>query len=180
MFLQEEPLRQIRLQASYTIKMIHLVKVNGGNIYDILALNVEESQKSFVSDNKTSLAEAYAAVTGGGHVFPFGIYDDDTPVGFVMIGFGTDEYWEDHPGVAEDNYNIWRFMIDFRYQNKGFGRAAMKLILDFVRTYPCGKADKCWISYEPENTVAEKLYSSFGFEPNGETDGNEIVAVLNL
>lgn len=160
--------------------MLHLEKISGGNIWDILELSVEESQKSFVADNKTSIVEAYACLTGGGHVFPFGIYDDDTPVGFVMIGYGTDEYWEAPPAVAENNYNIWRFMIDRRYQHKGYGRAAMELALDFIRTYPCGKAEKCWLSYEPENTTAAKLYSSLGFEPNGEKDGDEMIAVLNL
>ncbi|WP_028517309.1 GNAT family N-acetyltransferase [Ruminococcus flavefaciens] len=160
--------------------MVHLEKVNGGNIWDIVALSVFWSQKKFVADNKTSIIEAYAAISSGGSVFTFGIYNDETPVGFVMIGYGTDEYWESPPKIAQNNYNIWRFMIDKRFQHKGYGKAAMQLALDFIRTYPCGKAEKCWLSYEPENTAAEKLYSSFGFVPNGEKDGDEIIAVLNL
>lgn len=160
--------------------MIHLEKINGGNIRDILELSVDESQEYFVADNRTSIIEAYATLSSGGTVFTFGIYDDDTPVGFIMIGFGTDEYWEDPPAVAENHYNIWRFMIDSRYQHRGYGRAALQLAIDFIRTYPCGKAEKCWLSYEPENITAEKLYGSFGFMPNGEKDGGEIIAVLNL
>lgn len=160
--------------------MVHLEKINGGNIWDIIGLSVDETQRSFVADNITSIVEAYAAITSGGYAFPFGIYDDETPVGFVMIGFGTDEYWKDAPKIAENSYNIWRFMIDSRYQHRGYGKAAMQLALEFIRTYPCGKAEKCWLSYEPENVTAEKLYSSFGFEPNGEKDGDEIIAVLNL
>ncbi len=31
-----------------------------------------------------------------------------------------------------------------------------------------------------ENEVAKKLYASFGFVPNGELDGDEEVAVLDL
>lgn len=160
--------------------VIHLEKVNGRNIWKIIGLRVDESQRKFVADNKTSIIEAYAAMTGGGQVFPLGIYDGDTPVGFVMIGFGTDEYWEAPPQIAYNNYNIWRFMIDKRFQHKGFGKAALQLALDFIHTYPCGKAEKCWLSYEPENTAAQILYRSFGFEPNGEKDGNEIIAVLDL
>ena len=38
----------------------------------------------------------------------------------------------------------------------------------------------CWLSYEPENKAAKALYNSFGFVENGETDGEEIVAVLKL
>ncbi|MBO7472581.1 MAG: GNAT family N-acetyltransferase [Ruminococcus sp.] len=160
--------------------MIRLEKVNGRNVWDIIGLSVDESQRKFVADNKTSIIEAYAAMTGGGQVFPFGIYDGDTPVGFVMIGFGTDEYWEDPPQIAYNNYNIWRFMIDRHFQNKGYGKAALKLALDFIHTYPCGNAEKCWLSYEEENIVAQNLYRSFGFEPNGEKDGEETIAIIAL
>ena len=160
--------------------MIHLEKVNGRNVWDIIRLCVDESQKKYVSDNKTSIIEAYASISGGGQVFPFGIYDGNTPVGFVMIGFRTDEYWEAPPQIAYNNYNIWRFMIDKHFQHKGYGKAALQLALDFIRTYPCGKAEKCWLSYEAENTVAQTLYRSFGFEPNGEKDGDEIIAVIEL
>lgn len=160
--------------------MIHLEKVNGGNIYDIIRLEVDESQRSFVSDNKMSIIDAYGSITGGGHAFPFGIYDDDTPVGFLMIGFDVDIYWEAPPEIASGNYNIWRLMIDKRFQHRGYGKAALQLAIDFIRTYPCGKADKCWLSYDPENIAAEKLYRSFGFVPNGEKDGDEIIAVLDL
>lgn len=160
--------------------MIHLVKINGGNIRDILELSVDESQEYFVADNRSSIIEAYATLCSGGHAFTFGIYDDETPLGFVMIGFGTDEYWYNPPKIAENTYNIWRFMIDRNFQHRGYGRAALQLAIDFIGTNPCGKADKCWLSYEPENHAAEKLYSSFGFEPNGEMDGDEIIAVLKL
>lgn len=52
--------------------------------------------------------------------------------------------------------------------------------LDFIRTWPCGKAEYCALSYEPENEAAAKLYHSMGFAENGEMDGDEIVAVLKL
>ncbi len=35
-------------------------------------------------------------------------------------------------------------------------------------------------SWEPDNKVAAKLYHDFGFIENGEKDGDEIVAVLEL
>ena len=61
-------------------------------------------------------------------------------------------------------------MIDKNYQNKGYGRQAVELALEFIRTYPCGKADFCWLSYEPENTVAKSLYTSFGFAETGRSE----------
>ena len=97
-----------------------------------------------------------------------------------MIGYGKDDYWKDAPAIAEGNYNLWRLMIDKSYQNRGYGKKAVELALRFIRTYHCGKADSCWLSYEPENTVAKSLYASFGFIENGEKDGEEQVAVLKL
>ena len=71
-------------------------------------------------------------------------------------------------------------MIDRAFQKKGYGKEAVSLALDFIRTFPCGKADICWLSYEPENIVARRLYASFGFVETGETDGEELIAVLKL
>ena len=160
--------------------MLRLEKIHGQNVWDILRLKVAENQRHFVSSNDRSIIEAYTTITGNGYAFPFGIYDDDIPVGFLMIGFGTDDYWDDAPPVAADNYNLWRLMIDEKYQNKGYGRAAVKLALDFINTLPCGKAEYCWLSYEPENEVARRLYQSFGFEETGEKDCDELIAVLKF
>ena len=160
--------------------MIRLEEINGKNVWDILRLKVGESQKNFVASNDVSIIEAYIAVTHHGKAFPFGIYDGDTPVGFCMIGFGADDDWEDAPAVAKDNYNVWRFMIDERYQGKGYGRAAMKLIMDYIGSEPCGPAEYCWLSYEPENERAKALYASFGFRETGAFDGDEAIAVLKL
>ena len=160
--------------------MLRLEKVHGQNVWDILRLKVAENQRHFVSNNDRSIIEAYTTIAGNGYAFPFGIYDDDTPVGFLMIGFGTDDYWDNAPPVATDNYNLWRLMIDEKYQNKGYGRESVKLALDFINTLPCGKAEYCWLSYEPENEVARRLYHSFGFVETGEMDCNELIAVLKL
>lgn len=71
-------------------------------------------------------------------------------------------------------------MIDERFQGQGLGRKAMEAVLNYIRTYPCGKADYCWLSYEPKNKAAQSLYSKFGFAENGEMDGEEVIAVLKL
>ena len=71
-------------------------------------------------------------------------------------------------------------MIDQKYQGKGYGRKALGLALDFIRTFPCGIADYCWLSYEPVNKAAAQLYRSVGFSENGEKCGDENVAVLKL
>ena len=160
--------------------MLRLEKVNGKNVWDILKLTVEEDQKNYVANNDISIIEAYTAITANGYAFPFGIYENETPVGFLMIGFDIDDYWDDAPSIAKGNYNLWRLMIDKAYQRRGFGREAVQLALDFIKSFPCGKAEYCWLSYEPENEAARQLYRSFGFSETGEVDGEELIAVLRL
>jgi diamine N-acetyltransferase len=160
--------------------MLQLEKINHENLDKVLALEVSAEQKSFVADNARSIIEAYITTSANGHAFPFAVIDDVTPVGFVMIGFAADDEWTDAPEIAKDNYSIWRLMIDKKYQGKGYGKGAMRLALEFVRSFPCGKAQYCWVSYLPENTVAEKLYRSFGFEKTDCFDGGERIAVLKL
>lgn len=159
--------------------MLEFRKITFDNVYKIVSLSVKEEQKSFVATNCESLMEAYVAVTNQGVALPFGIFDGDMPVGFIM--FGYDSLGDaDEPKVAEGNYCLWRFMIDKKYQNKGYGKEAMKLALDYVKSEPCGKAKLCWLSYEPENVRAKALYAAFGFVENGEMCGDEIVAVKEI
>ena len=160
--------------------MLHLEKITAKNVWDILKLKVSESQRDFVAANDVSIIEAYIAITANGHAFSFGIYDGETPVGFLMIGFDVDDCWDGTPRIAKGNYSLWRLMIDQKYQKRGFGKKAIALGLDFVRSFPCGKAKYCWLSYEPENVVARHLYSSFRFTETGDMDGDEIIAILEL
>ena len=160
--------------------MLKLKKTNRKNVEEILKLEVFDNQKRFVAPNNISIIEAYLAIVENGHVFTFGIYNDDAPVGFLMIGFDMNSDDEGAPRIAKGNYNIWRFMIDKKFQGKGFGKKAMNLALDFVNTFPCGTAKYCWLSYESDNDIARQLYQSVGFVETDEKDGEEIVAILKL
>lgn len=164
--------------------MIHLEKIDAGNLWDVVELKVAKAQKNYVADNKDSILEAYLAEGSGCKAFPFAICNDEKPVGFLMIGYNEaamyEMYREDPPESLKNNYTLWRLMIDKKYQGKGYGKEAVRLALEFIRTWPCGKAEYCELSYEPENEVAKNLYHSFGFVENGEMDGDEIIAVLKL
>ena len=160
--------------------MLHLQPIDSQNVEAILALSVRVEQRGFVASNTDSIIEAYIAITHNGHAFPFGIYDGDVPVGFLMIGYGVDDCWQDAPAIARGNYNLWRLMIDQKYQGRGYGRAALQLALDFIRTQPCGPAEWVWLSYEPENAAARALYHSFGFEETGAWDGEEVIAARRV
>ena len=165
--------------------MIHLEKIDAKNVWDVIDLKVAKEQKNFVATNTCSILQAYTAAGTGCAAFPFAICNEKRPVGFVMIGFNEAALYDLYgdikaPEVLRNNYSIWRLMIDKRWQKRGYGREAIRLALDFIRTWPCGKAETCSLSYEPENTVAASLYHSMGFTENGEMDGDEIVAVLKL
>ena len=160
--------------------MFKLKKINRKNVGEILKLEVFDNQKRFVASNNISIIEAYIAITENNDVFTFGIYNDDAPVGFLMIGFDVNSDDEGAPKIAKGNYNIWRFMIDKKFQGKGFGKKAMNLALEFVNTFPCGTAKYCWLSYESDNDIARQLYQSVGFVETDEKDGEEIVAILKL
>ena len=160
--------------------MFKLKKINRNNVGEILKLEVFDNQKSFVATNNSSIIEAYTAITDNNDVFTFGIYKDDAPIGFLMIGYNMNSDDEGAPSIAKGNYNIWRLMIDKKFQGKGFGKKVMDLALEFVNTFPCGTAKYCWLSYESDNDVARQLYKSVGFVETDEKDGDEIVAIMKL
>lgn len=145
-----------------------------------------KEQREFVAANKDSLVHACVRMTSEGkQVFPFVIYNGKKPVGFIMITYDVGEDDGEEPSAEwflRNSYYIWRFMIDKRYQGNGYGREAMRLALEFVRTFPAGEAKYCWLSYEPENEVAKKLYASFGFQerPEHYAEGEEMPAILKL
>lgn len=158
---------------------MELRKIDFKNLWPITKLSVQDAQKDFVATNVESLLEAYVTITSDGVALPFGLYEKETLVGFIMIGYGTTGDG-DEPAIAADNYCIWRLMIDQNFQGQGFGKKALDAAIAYIKTQPCGKATYCWLSYEPENTVAKHLYNSYGFQENGELCDDEIVAVLRL
>lgn len=132
--------------------MINLKEITKDNIDDVLALKVRDDQKGFVVTNAESLAKAYAYSETA---YPFAVYDDDMLVGFIMMG-----YYE-----VKGYYTLWEFMIDQRYQNKGYGRKALNLGIDFVKEkfHP----DSIYTGVAPGNSVAKGLYESVGFVSTG-------------
>lgn len=142
------------------------------NWNSLIKLKVREDQKNFVASNLYSIAEAQFGFDDEGHwrLFPFGLYVEDEPVGFAMTGLN---YAHSHfQGL------ILRLMVDEKYQGKGYGRAAMKSMLEMFQTDK--NISSVCITYEPENEAARKLYASLGFEETGELMENEVVALLRL
>lgn len=160
--------------------MLKLRKLTSKNVWKIVNLEVYSNQKNMVATNAESIIEAYIADKENDIAYPFGIFDNNTPVGFLMIGYGVDHNWKDAPEILKNSYSLWRLMIDKKYQRKGYGRQAIQLALDFIKTWPNGEAEYCYLSYEPENQIAKKLYESFGFKETGDKDEDELIAIKKL
>jgi diamine N-acetyltransferase len=138
----------------------------------LVKLQVGEAQRNFVDSNVYSIAESQFGFDFEGHwdYHPFGIYDGDTPVGFLMYGVNFE-----HP---TSQAFIARLMVDEKFQGKGFGRFGMQKMLEIFRADD--RVKEVGISYEPENDVARKLYASCGFAETGEMIGGEVLAVSKL
>ena len=162
--------------------MVHIEKLTWDTVDEILKLKVTKEQKKFVASNRDSMIDAYFSMTEDNRkVYTFGIYSNKKPVGFLMIAY--DVPWaKEYYGLPEKYYYIWRFMIDKKYQHKGYGREALKQGIEFIKTFPAGEAECCWLSYEPNNEVGRNLYKSLRFIERLDLykEGGEIPAVLKL
>jgi diamine N-acetyltransferase len=102
---------------------VTLREITKENWRDIVRLKVAPHQEQFVASNAASIAEAHF----NPEVAWFrAIYSLDVPVGFLML--------EDD--AVQQEYFLWRFMIDEQYQGRGYGRKALELFFAHVKTRP--------------------------------------------
>ena len=148
--------------------------VTKDNWRELVKLQVREDQKGFVASNVASIAESQSGYDepdfGHWDFHPFGIYDNNIPVGFLMYGFNFS-----HP---KQQAFIIRLMVDEKFQGKGYGRFGMEKLLEIFRADE--RIRVVGISYEPENEGARKLYANLGFVEPGEMLEGETLAVLKL
>ena len=127
--------------------MIKLREITSKNLKSIIDLNVKEDQKDYVASNSVSIAQGHYSKSA----WFKGIFYDDRPVGFVMLDL-----------IEEENKCfLWRFMIDRKYQGKGFGKIALTQVIDFVRSL--NLYTYIATSYVPAENGAGGFYKNFGF-----------------
>lgn len=143
--------------------MVNLKKISEDNFYQILKIKMPDDQR-FVAPNVYSLAEAWLYPSAR----PFGVYDDDRIIGFLMLD------WDEE----EKDLGIWRLMIALDQQNKGYGQQVIRLVIEMAKEN--GKFVSVSLDYEPDNKVGEHVYYKLGFRPTGEIDEGEIVMKLDL
>ncbi|MBF2027135.1 MAG: GNAT family N-acetyltransferase [Oscillatoriales cyanobacterium C42_A2020_001] len=138
---------------------VTLREITKENLRDILRLKVAPNQEQFVAPNAVSIAEAHFAPETA---WFRAIYAGDVPVGFLML--------EDD--VVQQQYFLWRFMIDERYQGRGYGRKALELFFEHVKTRP--GATVVDTSCVPAEGGPGPFYEKMGFVYTGEKEGDEL------
>ncbi len=147
--------------------MIELRTITEENFIDAFNLKLAPGQERFVSHPIRSLAQAYVYRE---QCQPFGIYEGDTMVGYVMVIYDYD--------VPE--YDVWHMMIDASKQGRGYGGAALDRVIDYIRTKPFGASGRVALTCNKDNPTARKLYESRGFSATGVEDEDEIEFALML
>ena len=137
------------------------------NFLDAFHLKLRKDQEEFVSHPIRSLAQAYVYRN---QCQPFGIYQDEELVGYVMVIYDYD--------VPE--YDIWHMMIDGARQGRGYGKEALKRVLEYIGTKPFGESNRVVLTCNQQNIPGLRLYRSLGFQETGNVDEDEIEMVKIL
>lgn len=136
---------------------VKLIDVTAANWEQVCCLNPGKEGREFVASNSFSIAQS---VFESGWVIK-AIQKGNALIGFAMYGFCEEL----------DGYELCRFMLDWRYQGNGYGKAALQQILqEMFHRYGC---DKIYLSTSPNNSKGRHVYESAGFVKTGATCGED-------
>ena len=128
--------------------MIQLKEINQSNYRECIDLKVRADQQDHVAPNISSLVEAAYEPD----LYPLGIYNKKTLIGFILFDFDKEI----------DGWSMSRFMIGSKYQEKGYGKEALKIFLTFFKEKH--ENVSLYTSAALKNEIAIHLYESFGFK----------------
>lgn len=143
------------------MSVVSLREINDENRAAVVGLRVAPSQEGYVSTVADSLEEARD--TPEGNPWYRAVYADDEPVGFVMLS------WDVTPAPPRiiGPWFLWKLLIDERQQGRGYGRAAISLIVDIVRERG---GSELLVSFVDGERSPESFYRGIGFVPTGDED----------
>lgn len=148
--------------------MVSLRSITDANRDAVEALAVAPEQRRFVGGVRESLLEATDEPEA--RAIYWAIYDEESPVGFVMIAdeVGSPDY------IA---HFLWKLLIDHRYQRRGLGTATLDLIVEYFRNRG---VDTMWTSTGQGEGSPVTFYERYGFERTGDLHGDEILLRLKI
>lgn len=94
------------------------------------------------------------------------IYMENNKIGFILLN----EY-------ALKEFFLWDYVIDFNFQNKGYGTLALKELFDYLLNNYGVKKITTTCKYD--NNIAKHFYEKMGFEVF-EIVNNEFIHEINL
>jgi diamine N-acetyltransferase len=162
--LSSEPANLVRFPnvKAEAMVSVRLVEVTADTVRAVATLKVSPEQEKFVAPNALSIAEAYFTKE---HWFR-AIAAGDELVGFVML----------YTKVEDQAVFIWRFMIDDRFQGRGYGAAALSAVVNEVKAWPGLTALR--LSFVDQPGGPEAFYAANGFRRTGRVVDGEIEAEL--
>jgi diamine N-acetyltransferase len=143
---------------------VTLREITGDTVRAVCALEVAPEQRGFVAPNAVSIAQAHFEPKAWFRA----IYAGEEPVGFVMLSEDTEM----------PEYYLWRFMVAAEHQGKGYGKRALDLLVERVRSLP--GATELLSSYVRGEAGPRDFYLRYGFEETGGVEEGEHVIRLEL
>ncbi len=145
-------------------KTIKLTEVTTSNFNECISLTRKSNR--FVGDGEAVLAEAYIYRDDS---VAYAICCEETIIGLVIVRILP---------TKEFPYSFTNLFIADDYQNQGYGKKAVKGILDLFKKEK--KSDLVRIQVHKSNEVALKIYYSFGFVKKSEAKWDKDFLVLEL
>lgn len=133
--------------------MIYIENVTEDNWREIIKLSVKDEQKNFIPEPIVIIAEGYIKRELNARVYA--VLNDCEYIGTALI-FDINEY----DGLPP-RYHLSMIMVDKRYQNKGFGTAAIELIISKLKAE--NSFDFIEICVDKANHAALHVYTKIGF-----------------
>lgn len=142
---------------------VSLREITRDTVRPICRIEVAPEQRRFVASIAASIAEAHFSPEAWFRA----IYAGDEPVGFVMLSILP----------QRPEYYVWRYLIGVEHQGKGYGREAMRLVIEHVRSLG---AAELLLGYVPGEGEPRAFYEKLGFTPTGAVEDGEIVMSIRL
>jgi diamine N-acetyltransferase len=147
---------------------MRLVDISEENWSEVIFLSTSKGMpticEEFVASNALSLVQAQFEKTWTTKA----IEKDGKIIGFTMYGYAKKQGY----------YELCRIMIDYKYQGKGYGTEAIKLVIAEMK-----KVENCkdiYLSTDPENIRGKHLYEKLGFVNTGEFVNEEELYMLAI
>ena len=127
--------------------MISFRKITKKNVWDVVELNAGEKGHTYVALNSHTLLEA---IFDNKLLYVRAIYINNDLIGLTYFYPYRNTVW------------ISRFMIDHKYQGKGYGSKSFSKLLKYIKN----KYSPTKIELSTSNPIAIKLYKKYGFVNN--------------